>query len=346
MGLTTTFFVVSGTVLAAGYDLSIESSANVLTGIQNFGVPRILCKVTVSIFTYLMLVPAIPVNMIISHLNFTQNEIFPPMWAAFASFVVPWIVCIPLQTGHLIFDFQKWTSIIFVSTANFIIPVLIYLQCLNFRRGYNADKILSEKQLKLLFLIHEKSETMNNFIKRKRDSITSASDVTPRVSVDAPLDRLNPPKLMIQNGNVDLEDWLPSRVPDPDMEDYMNEPDSFLLPIPQTTLTSLISPHRRKSTSNTNDTEMWPALSRATTATMRPSVTENAPPVTPRRFLTLPRVDLEKNSPLAMEAVQAESTLGGEFISLEDLPPLNRLMTLPTNHEFVTPAFRLSLIHI
>ena len=90
--------------------------------------------------------------------------------AKILSFVLPWIICIPLQTGNHIFPFQIWTSLIFVSTSNFIIPVLILFKCKDFRRKYNSDRVLSDKQLDLLKRIHKRSSRLIQHLKEKKDT--------------------------------------------------------------------------------------------------------------------------------------------------------------------------------
>lgn len=85
----------------------------------------------------------------------------------FLTFILPWIISIPMLTGLSLFSFQMWTSLIFVSTANFIIPVVIYLKCLVFRRAYNADRtILTDKQRLLLKAIHARSDTIKDWVDR------------------------------------------------------------------------------------------------------------------------------------------------------------------------------------
>jgi hypothetical protein len=67
-----------------------------------------------------------------------------------------------------------WTSLLFVSTANFIIPLIIFLRCLTFRSQYNVDRsTLTAKQRELLKMIHAKSSTIKDYI----DSSTYGEDV-------------------------------------------------------------------------------------------------------------------------------------------------------------------------
>ena len=58
--------------MAGGYD-NIQN--NVMTTLLQFGKPPILTKFMVYIFSFVMLIPSIPVNLIISKENLFQNEL-------------------------------------------------------------------------------------------------------------------------------------------------------------------------------------------------------------------------------------------------------------------------------
>ena len=86
-------------------------------------------------------------------------------------------MAIPLQTGNLIQPFQTWTSNIFVSTSNFIIPVIIYFQCVEFRKAYNQDRsILTAKQLEILKAIHSKSSSLVNHLGRRKNELETVTE--------------------------------------------------------------------------------------------------------------------------------------------------------------------------
>ena len=59
--------------VALGFD--INSSNNVLHPLLLAGIPSKLTKATVGMFAYVMLVPSIPVNLLISKENLYQNRI-------------------------------------------------------------------------------------------------------------------------------------------------------------------------------------------------------------------------------------------------------------------------------
>nr|KAJ3418034.1 hypothetical protein HK105_000450 [Polyrhizophydium stewartii] len=166
LSFTTIVLVAVGIFPALGFD--IGASNNILPVISSNGMPLILSEITVYMFAYVMLIPSIPVNLLISKSNLFQNKVVPENVASALSFVVPWIVSIPLQTGNWMQPFQSWTSIIFVSTSNFIIPIIIFLRCHEFRRNYNRDRILTDKQRELLKSIHKESSTIQDYIDAPR----------------------------------------------------------------------------------------------------------------------------------------------------------------------------------
>jgi hypothetical protein len=141
----TAMFIITGLSISIGYDFTVGDGTvtNILPLIQSLGKPRILAKLSVYAFAFVMIIPAIPVNMIIAKENLVQNKLVSSTWASFLSYVMPVLICIPLQTGTYLLPFQTWTSVIFVATSNFVIPTFIYFKCLFFRRGYNENRCIS-----------------------------------------------------------------------------------------------------------------------------------------------------------------------------------------------------------
>lgn len=181
--IITMVFVITGVIMALGYDQISESG--VLPLLSARGTPNLLSKITVNLFAFIMLLPSIPVNMIISRDNLTQNKVVSTAVANFLSFAMPILVMIPIQNYDNLSWFQPLTSFLFVCPANFIIPVLIYFKSIYFRRAYNEDRsklsnlniVLSSKQIQLLHAIHFRSGTIVNFLNMKNESIVSEDNV-------------------------------------------------------------------------------------------------------------------------------------------------------------------------
>lgn len=233
------FLVHCSNSVAVGYD---NITNTVLPVIQAHGIPKVLSKLSVYMFAYVMLIPSIPVNMAISYDNLVQNKIASKPIAKFACYIVPIILCIPLQTGSILVVFQTWTSLLFVSVANFIIPALVYFQCLYFRRMYNQDRQLTPNQLNILERIHVQSSSIGRFLQKMRHSSEGAPELLifdetiPAGSNGQPVLTLTP---VISHERTEDDEW--SMVPDPDLEDYLLDPQQVHFPSKDATLSSLLT---------------------------------------------------------------------------------------------------------
>ncbi|KAJ3178664.1 hypothetical protein HDU87_003487 [Geranomyces variabilis] len=159
VGIAVAFYMLVGLFPALGFNL--DASGSILPALMRTGK---LNKATAYMFSIVMLLPSIPVNFIVAQNNLVQNKVAGKRIGIFLAHVLPWFLCIPLQTGQTMQAFISWTSLIFVSTANFIIPILIYIKCLRFRREYNESRALTQKQKMLLKEIHWSSRTIHRFI--------------------------------------------------------------------------------------------------------------------------------------------------------------------------------------
>ena len=140
---STGFYSVFGIIAAMAFIDTGFYNSNILQDLQSFGIPSILTKFTVFAYAYVMLLTSIPVNFIISGNNLVQNKVLAPPLAKFCAFILPWFFVIPLQTGYILSKFNSWTSLIFVSTANFIMPIFVYYSCKSFRKSYNQSRGIS-----------------------------------------------------------------------------------------------------------------------------------------------------------------------------------------------------------
>jgi len=177
--LATMLYIFIGWIPGTAFRLN-PSSGNVIPALSQFGIPVVLTKVTTYLFPIVMLMPSIPVSFLVTESNLVQNELAGKRVAQFLAYLVPWFVTIPFLTGNKLNSFIMWTSLIFVSSANFIIPIVIFLRCLVFRKSYNLDRTtLTAKQRKLLKLIHARSNTIKNYI----DSSSTALNPDPIIPV-------------------------------------------------------------------------------------------------------------------------------------------------------------------
>jgi hypothetical protein len=200
-------------------------------------------------------------------------------------------MCIPLQTGNLLEVFQTWTSLIFVSASNFIIPIVIYFKCKEFRAQYNEKRTLSSRQLDLLRQIHAASSKILDEIEKRHSKLQNSSDtsiivvesnensshIPPIMSVeavnDATLaeDKDTPPTkrkrgLLKAESTRMLFDTLEDDVPDPDMEDRMVERPTFMKTIKRNfrkrTISSPVESRPEIQVESTDDVQLEPLTSR------------------------------------------------------------------------------------
>ncbi|KAJ3260489.1 hypothetical protein HK103_000631 [Boothiomyces macroporosus] len=181
LSITAVFYIVIGIFFALGFD--INSSNNSLSSLLSTGTPVVLCNISVALYSLTMLLPSVPVNFIVSYKNLVQNGVCGRKVATFLAVILPCLIAIPLQTRDYLFLFLTWTSLIFVSSANFILPFFIYFKCVKFREEFN---LLSLRQLKLLSIIHDNAPEMTKVIELKTVALLQAP-VPPTIVLTPPM---------------------------------------------------------------------------------------------------------------------------------------------------------------
>ncbi|KAI8850721.1 hypothetical protein BC829DRAFT_466714, partial [Chytridium lagenaria] len=128
-------YVVVGVIPALSY--LVPNSSNL---IAVMGSATVVGRIAGHFFSLIILLPNIPVFMVIEHANLEQNFKFNKYVSLFLCYILPVLLVIPLLTGPGLTTLIVWSSLIFVSTANFIVPLLIYLQAVKFRKKYNETR--------------------------------------------------------------------------------------------------------------------------------------------------------------------------------------------------------------
>jgi len=165
------------------------------------------------IFSVAILMVSIPVFSIIVRNNLVQNKICGYKTATFFSHVLPWICVLPFQTGTLINSVINWSSLLFVSTANFILPILIFIKCLKFKKQLDKNHYFTPRQRELLRTIHWQSKAIQGFI-----------DSYPSIRYDNPPPILN--KLKNEEGNEEKTTKSKKHVSIPNI--YVNDEPSHV----------------------------------------------------------------------------------------------------------------------
>ncbi|KAI9351396.1 hypothetical protein BDR26DRAFT_797887, partial [Obelidium mucronatum] len=140
-------YVVTGIAGALAFDM--PSGANLMSvqtvyfnkygtssmkGMVNF--------ITLS-FPILCLITSIPVAFIIIKLNLVMSRLCSKERAGFFGSVLPFLICVPFQTGPFMVTFTNWSSLFFQSMCNFMAPFLIYI-FLDQRNTVMAQSVIDE----------------------------------------------------------------------------------------------------------------------------------------------------------------------------------------------------------
>ncbi|KAJ3014518.1 UNVERIFIED_CONTAM: hypothetical protein HDU68_000240 [Siphonaria sp. JEL0065] len=149
-GLST--YILTGLLPALAYKIPVGS--NLIAVMQT--ADGTLSKVFGYLFSIMVLMMSAPVLFVITRSNLDQNFKLPQVASIGLSYVVPWVLTIPFATGTFLTEINIWGSLVFVSVANFVVPLVIYLKALWFRKAYNEKRFLTTKQRDLLRVIHGK----------------------------------------------------------------------------------------------------------------------------------------------------------------------------------------------
>ncbi|KAJ3232382.1 hypothetical protein HDU81_003020 [Chytriomyces hyalinus] len=157
--LATTSYILIGLFVGSSFDFS-RPGATIMSVLSN----SVMGKVTGLMYSIFILGPSIPPFSIMAHGNLVQNFGFNSNYCKLFTHGLPWLIATPVMRGQSVSSFNVWTSLLFVSVANFIIPFVIYMRACEFRGKYNHLRELSDNQLNLLKKIHCQSKSINAFI--------------------------------------------------------------------------------------------------------------------------------------------------------------------------------------
>ncbi|KAJ3387124.1 hypothetical protein HDU84_001033 [Entophlyctis sp. JEL0112] len=188
MLIAVVFFGVVGVFPALAFDglAVMDASSPTVNVITLFTNPMVAAHPIVNkafcyMFSIVMLLPAIPVSCLVSQENIEQNFRLSQYggtgkWILrIVCYALPWIVSIPLLTGNGLATFMNWTGVLCVLPANFILPFLIYLKCVAFRKVYNEKRTLTSKQTSILKNIHHHSSTIVSYLDSEQNFKFAAS---------------------------------------------------------------------------------------------------------------------------------------------------------------------------
>ena len=132
--IATLIYIGIGFVAASA--IHIPTDSNILAVVQNYQHFSTLAVITAFVFPFALLVTTIPVSNTVIRYNLIRSGVFAPKTAFIVTLLFSWIAAIPFQTGINMDAMINWTSLIFASAVNFLLPLIMYIMM---RKGWVPD---------------------------------------------------------------------------------------------------------------------------------------------------------------------------------------------------------------
>ncbi|KAF9188017.1 hypothetical protein BGZ51_000890 [Haplosporangium sp. Z 767] len=123
--ITTTIYLM--VAIIGGMAFKIPSNSSLIQAISSSSDVTILSQIAGYTFPIAALITSIPINIIVIRYNLIQSGACNMLWSNVLAGVLPWMVAIPCMTGSGLTAVINWSSLFLVSTANFIIPFILYI---------------------------------------------------------------------------------------------------------------------------------------------------------------------------------------------------------------------------
>ncbi|KAK3808153.1 MAG: hypothetical protein JOS17DRAFT_691919, partial [Linnemannia elongata] len=123
--ITTIIYIL--VAILGGMAYQIPNNSTLIQAISSSPDVTILSQITGYTFPIAALITSIPINIIVIRYNLIQSGACNYMWSNLLAGVLPWLVAIPCMTGAGLTTVINWSSLFLVSTANFIIPFILYI---------------------------------------------------------------------------------------------------------------------------------------------------------------------------------------------------------------------------
>ncbi|KAG0289751.1 hypothetical protein BGZ96_006729 [Linnemannia gamsii] len=144
--MTTLFVLVS---VLGGMAFVIPENSTMIQAISSSPDATTLSQIAGYTFPIAALVTSIPINMIVLRYNLIQSKTCRKAWANVLAGGLPWLVAIPCMTGSGLTKAVEWSSLFFVSSANFLIPFVLYINSKKYRARLMAmtpaDRAIQER---------------------------------------------------------------------------------------------------------------------------------------------------------------------------------------------------------
>ncbi|RHZ56820.1 hypothetical protein Glove_396g60 [Diversispora epigaea] len=187
--IVTIFYLSLGIFGALAY--KFETSANIISTIHRIETDNEFVQIATYLFPFILIF-SMSINAIVIRYNLIRSGICKSEKMAIFLTLLPWILVIPFQTGYWLAIFTNWTSIIFISSSNFIIPFWLYI--LSQKRKLKITDVKLEKELT------EKKKVTADIVPLKDVIVTTSSS-----HLSSPQSSLTPTKNIIISAKVEGE---------------------------------------------------------------------------------------------------------------------------------------------
>ncbi|KAF9155956.1 hypothetical protein BG015_007863 [Linnemannia schmuckeri] len=142
--ITTIIYIL--VAILGGMAYQIPNNSSLIQAISSSPDVTILSQITGYTFPIAALITSIPINIIVIRYNLIQSGACSYMWSNILAGVLPWLVAIPCMTGAGLTTVINWSSLFLVSTANFIIPFILYIYSKRHREKLDKLPIIEMEQ--------------------------------------------------------------------------------------------------------------------------------------------------------------------------------------------------------
>ncbi|KAG0261337.1 hypothetical protein BG011_001111 [Mortierella polycephala] len=123
--LMTCIFILVTILGAMAYE--IPENSTLIQAINSSPDVTTFSRIAGYTFPIVALVTSIPVNTIVLRYNLIQSGTCNKGWATLLAGGMPWMLAIPGMTGSVLVSVVEWSSLFFISAANFVIPFVLYI---------------------------------------------------------------------------------------------------------------------------------------------------------------------------------------------------------------------------
>ncbi|KAF9430271.1 hypothetical protein BGZ94_007641 [Podila epigama] len=155
VGVTTVIYLC--VAIIGGMAFHIPANSSLIQAINASPDVTVLSQITGYTFPIAALITSIPINIIVIRYNLIQSGACNMVWSNILSGVLPWLIAIPCMTGAGLTTIINWSSLFLVSTANFVIPFILYIYSKKHREKLNKLPYIELEQQARLSREHSRS---------------------------------------------------------------------------------------------------------------------------------------------------------------------------------------------